>query len=115
MRRHLLGILIAILAFTSMLYVYHTSRHGAGAVEAYVDLFRGKYIVKASGRLAAEKDEYNAVLKEFGAAIVVVGDCTITEELDEEILGYNAVSVSSIDDKSGKTIWDRLEHRFGRP
>jgi hypothetical protein len=115
MRRHLLGALIAILAFTSTVFVYNKSRRLAGAVEAYIDIFRGRYIIKASGRLAAEIDEYNVVLKEYGVEVVAVGGCAITEELREGIIGYNTVSMEAIEKKYGKFIWQRLTQRLGRP
>ena len=115
MRRHLLGMLVALLAFTSVVFVYHKSRRLAGAVEAHIDLFRGKYIIKAARRLAAEKDAYNAVLKEFGVEMVAVADCSITDELREEILGYNSVSVDAISKRFGEELWQRLNQRFGPP
>src|SRR5215217_9073743 len=115
MRRHLLGMLVALLAFTSMVFVYHKSRRLAGAVEAHLDLFRGKFIIKAAWRLAAEKDAYNDVLKEFGVEMVAVADCPITDELREEILGYNSVSVDAISKRFGEELWQRLTQRFGPP
>jgi hypothetical protein len=115
MKRHLLGLIVALLAFTSMVSLYHKSRRLAGAVEAHVDLLRGKYIIKAAWRLAAEKDAYNAVLKEFGVEMVAVADCAITDELREEILGYNSVSVDAISKRFGDEIWQRLNQRFGPP
>jgi hypothetical protein len=113
MRKHLLGMLMALLAFTSMVFVYQKSRRLAGAVEAHVDLSRGKYIIKAAWRLAAEKDVYNEVLGEFGVEMVAAGGCTITDELREELLGYNSVSVDAISERFGDEIWQRLNQRFG--
>jgi hypothetical protein len=117
MKRHLFGIFVGILAFTSAVLIYHHSAYSVGIIEAYIDLLQGKYILKAfdGGIYAAEKDEYNNVLKEYGVELIVIEGCTVTEELREEIMGYNSVSVSAIDKKYGKMIWQRLSERFGRP
>jgi hypothetical protein len=115
MRRHLLGVIVAILAFTSMVFVYHKTRALAGAAEAYTDYLRGRYYIKAYRRLAAEKDKYNEVLKEFGVEIVALGDCDVTEDLEQEIFGYNSVSLWAIDKKYGQSIWQREREKLGPP
>jgi hypothetical protein len=115
LKKHLLGLLVASLAFASMVFVYHKTRCMVGIVEASIDIFRGKYIIKAYGRLAAVKDEHNTVLKEFGVEVVAVGGCTVTDDLLEEIQGYNSISVDAIDEKFGDTLWKRLRERLGTP
>ena len=117
MKRHLFGICLAILAFTSAVFLYHHSAYNVGRIEACFDLLRGKHILKTvdGGSFAAEKDKYNEVLNKYGVELIVIEGCNITEGLSEEIVGYNVVSVWAIDKKYGEIIWQRLSHRLGYP
>ena len=115
MKRHLLGIFVGIFAFTSAVFIYQHCTYNEGRLEAYLDLLRGKHILKTvdGGSFAAKKDKYNDVLKEFDVELIVIEGCNITEELREEINAYNAVSLEVIDKRYGKIIWHRLSQKLG--
>ena len=116
-KRHLLGICVGILAFTSAVFLYHHSAYNVGRIEACLDLLQGKHFLKTvdGGSFAAEKDKYNEVFNEYGVELVVIEGCNITEALREELVGYNVVSLWAIDQKYGEIFWQRLSQRLGYP
>jgi hypothetical protein len=117
MRRHLFGICVGVIAFTSAVFIYHHSTYNIGRIEACLDLLRGKYIIKSvdGGSFAAEKDKHNAVLKEFDVELIIVEGCDITKELREELGGYDEVSLWAINKRYGRIIWETLSQRLGHP
>jgi hypothetical protein len=113
MKKHLLGLFVAVIIFTSMSFVYYRYPYFMGAIEAQLDVLRGKYLIKTYGRLAAERDEYNVVFNVYGFEVVPVADCQVTEDVRERTRGYNSVSVTAIDKAFGKRPWERLQQRLG--
>jgi hypothetical protein len=110
MKRHLFRITAVILTFTLGVSLHHNR----GRIEAYFDLFQGKHIIKMWGRFAEEKDKYNAVFREYGVEMVPVGLCSVTEDLQDEIVQYNSVSLTAIEAKYGRSMWDRLSQQYGK-
>ena len=115
MKRYLLGALIGTLTFTLGVSIYNVSPQYVGRIEAYFDLLRGKHIIKVYGRFAEEKNRYNAIFNEYGVELMVVGGCSVTEDVREEIRHYNGISMAAIEEKFGNSIEERLSQEYGRP
>jgi hypothetical protein len=113
MKKILLAALICITTFTIGTAIHRLRPRCVGTIEAYFDLFRGRQYIKVWGLFAEDGEKYSAIYKDYGVEILPVGHCFISEELREEIVAYNGISMAAIEKKYGKSIQDRFSRERG--
>lgn len=86
-----------------------------GAAEARRDIARGIRKIKAHGLPNEWIGEFGLLLeKRCGARMDPVAGCVVTEQLENEVEGYNAVMAEELRRRFGPDILDRLENEASR-
>ena len=112
MKKHFLGLFVAGLALIAGGISYSCAAYYNGKIEARLDLLRGEYNIRSYGASGAWREKYREILlREYGVNLVEVAGCIVTDELVEEVRGYNEVSEAAIERRYGQGTLERVWHR----
>lgn len=108
MKKHILGLVIAIMTFTSAVTLGPVIAYQLGKLEARLDLQQGKRKVKRCldfyGEAGAVREWESTLRREFAVEMVFIPPCFGNTAYHEQVRGYNNQQAEELERIYGKAM-----------